>query len=1057
MIRLLLFNLLTGFIGLGYVVCWLRIYAEQSGLTTAVPALILCSVAIGLALGAGCSRRLCCHQTGFMTPLRACGLVAILVTALMLLTPLAGLMSADFPGSFPYQIRNGIYVRAWSGLLVKILVIMTCIILPCFFMGLTFPILSDSRSCDRPLSAPRILVTRSLGACAGICGWIGFVHLLPGHHHMFWILVVLNGIVGILFIVAGNGVVASSVPASNLQTGGENYAGSCNSPVLFTYIGIGGFLLGALAGDSYMRIRMVTGDWDLLTPLGVFWAILAFTLSGWTSLIPPCGVRPRLIRIGLILAVLFHGVIWLKGYALCQWLIGRVQDPFLEGVSGSLSASEQLLLFPASLGQLALVTGLFFFLPVYLVSLLPFYALNRLWTHYRSCGRPFTVFFLTTGLGLAGFVWLAPHVNIFYSLKLFTSVFIIGTCLVLLVSEKNRMAAWKPNLALIALVLAVLWTPDGFNPEMVPPGSPAAVHPARDLRSNGHHTTYVINAPSGNILHRDIHVLADTRPPAQVAARLLAHFPLLLHPSPRDVLIVGYGAGTTASAAAAYECIERIDSVDSNHQVFRSAGRFAGSSGKVHLDSRVRLIHDDGRNFLKVTVQQYDLVTGELPSPLIAGAGRFYCVEYYRQVLGRLRPGGMMTQSFPAHQLSPDAIDLLIETFTEVFPHTLMFSGSGTTFILLGSNSAFDAVNIGERWAADRDVIADLRRVGVRTPLHLLARVVKDDAGLRRDFGPIPVVRDGKYTLARKFTRPLRREYFSYDPHEVLQGLGMAGMEGADELGQVVTHPGRLLYHVRDFPLELLDSITDSSDDGGNPGHVNWWDYDRAVRYAAQLKRKGQADAAIGVLEEILEISGEQPVVLAMLAGLYAESGRAEAAYGMWQQLLLIEPADPTGYLESGKLMMAHRQVGGGVKYLERALALDPDLAEAHILLGTIFITRGEQARGLEHYRRAASLAPREPKVLITLAFFLVTRESVGKEDVEEAVRLAVKAAELTEYLDAKTLAALAEVFAVAGLWNEAVMVGEAAYDLAGDDSALASMQAHIRARINAYHVGPGE
>ena len=159
MIRLLLLNLLTGFIGLGYVVCWLRIHAEQNGPTTAVPVHVLCSVAIGLALGAGFNRRLFSHQTGFTTPLRACGLVAILVTALMLLTPLVGLMPADFSGSFPYQIRNGIHVQAWPVLLAKILVIMTCITLPCFFMGLTFPILADSRSCDHPLSASRLLVT----------------------------------------------------------------------------------------------------------------------------------------------------------------------------------------------------------------------------------------------------------------------------------------------------------------------------------------------------------------------------------------------------------------------------------------------------------------------------------------------------------------------------------------------------------------------------------------------------------------------------------------------------------------------------------------------------------------------------------------------------------------------------------------------------------------------------------------------------------------------------------------------------------------------------------
>ena len=102
----------------------------------------------------------------------------------------------------------------------------------------------------------------------------------------------------------------------------------------------------------------------------------------------------------------------------------------------------------------------------------------------------------------------------------------------------------------------------------------------------------------------------------------------------KEALLICFGAGNTAAAIAAHDdIVRRIDIVDLNDKVFETAAEFSDTNNEVYRDPRVRLIHDDGRNFLNVTDQTYDLITSEPPPPLAAGVYRLYSREYYEAAL----------------------------------------------------------------------------------------------------------------------------------------------------------------------------------------------------------------------------------------------------------------------------------------------------------------------------------------------------------------------------------------------------------------------------------------
>jgi len=75
--------------------------------------------------------------------------------------------------------------------------------------------------------------------------------------------------------------------------------------------------------------------------------------------------------------------------------------------------------------------------------------------------------------------------------------------------------------------------------------------------------------------------------------KLLAHLPMLLHAAPRQVLVIGFGAGGTAWSLSRYDVLRRLDIVEFVPGVIRAAGFFPEVNHNVLTDPRLRVIIDD--------------------------------------------------------------------------------------------------------------------------------------------------------------------------------------------------------------------------------------------------------------------------------------------------------------------------------------------------------------------------------------------------------------------------------------------------------------------------------
>ncbi len=126
------------------------------------------------------------------------------------------------------------------------------------------------------------------------------------------------------------------------------------------------------------------------------------------------------------------------------------------------------------------------------------------------------------------------------------------------------------------------------------------------------------------------------------------HFPMTLHPCPKDVLVIGGSPGIFRELLK-YE-ISRVDYIELDPKIIDFSFGLLKNEEDVRAahDSRVHVIIDDGRHFIKtIKKQRYDVVILNLPQPVTASINRFYTVDFFRHVRSVLRKDGILTMHIP--------------------------------------------------------------------------------------------------------------------------------------------------------------------------------------------------------------------------------------------------------------------------------------------------------------------------------------------------------------------------------------------------------------------------
>ncbi len=244
---------------------------------------------------------------------------------------------------------------------------------------------------------------------------------------------------------------------------------------------------------------------------------------------------------------------------------------------------------------------------------------------------------------------------------------------------------------------------------------------------------------------------------------LTSHIPLMAHEAPRDVFLVGYGSGATASAALKHD-IASLECVEISPAMLEAAELFADLLDRPRLDARLKVMVGDARAHLRHSGRAYDVIIAQPSNLWISGTATLFTREHFARSRERLKPGGVMCQWLHAYRLPPEDFRAVVATFREVFPETELWEVTiAGDYLLLGSATPIPALR-RERY---ENVKGALRKQGVFHLEGLMrARVAGTDGVARLGAGARIITDDDchvEYSAPRGLVAP--------DTSEVLDSI----------------------------------------------------------------------------------------------------------------------------------------------------------------------------------------------------------------------------------------------------------------------------------------------
>lgn len=886
----------SGLSGILFEVLWTRIFTYLLGGTTHSVTAVITAFMLGLGLGSYLFGRMADRHA---RPLRIYGLLELGVA-------LSGLVAF-----YAFHRIESLYsaLYAWAPqATIKWLVFLIAFVfvsLSATLIGGTLPVLARyvvDRDEGLKAALGQLYSINTLGAAAGAILMIGLVWVL-GYEAGYHLALALNAATGLGALLLSRR--ESPAPRSSSEASTAASAPPAEArETLDGRILLPAFAISGFCALAYEVIWFRLLDFLLLGRLTTFACVLSVYLLGISlgsvafSRWSPAGLSDRK------LFVAFEALLGLLGF---------VSLPLLSLISGwghrpVTIAAGFLLLFAMTLllGGLFPLAGKLYAGPLRLLG--------------KAVGNIYSANMAGSVLGsfLAGFV-LIPTLGTSGTLLLIAGLNLLIAGGVAGLSLRPLSVRWVGAGAVLGVVglmsaFGADWLTRYYEHVSLRPGFRVIAQRESSLQP----VLVAENAQGDRVLLGGPFQSGETVPARRQTQKLQAHLPMLVHPNPQRVLEIGYGVGELARTLLLYQP-ERLQLVELDEHMIPMAEEYFGALNEhASRKPNVRVDVMDGRHFLKMSQEQFDVIMSDSMILASEGSLRLYTEEHFREARKHLRPGGVALAWLPLNAGTSKAM-VILKTFQEVFPQSLLW-------LPLGLNTQ-EAFLIGFRdearidWAAwrekyERVARADLSIFGWDSPGLFFASFRAGPEQLSQIAARVPLVnRDMNPVL-------------DFLPQETPTEIDAA-------VRQLIAYPpGAVLAHLRDGPEqgEALAALRD------------------------ELQRIHEADQLFLQGVEALERFGARPPaeVLANAETLTAGFRRALEVYPrhhaatVWMAQVLGLAAKVQPPLEPGKAR----------GLLEEALRYSPsDLAVAEAL-ARLALQRGDKDEAQKYIERVRALAP---------------------------------------------------------------------------------------------------
>jgi spermidine synthase len=919
--RLILYVIffLSGATGLVYEVIWVRLTGLVFGNTSHAISVVLGAFMAGLALG---SWKLGQKVDRISNPLRMYGLleIGIGISAALVPTVFHAL------NSFYWTIAPSVgWIPGGAGF-IRFATSFIVLITPTFLMGGTLPVLTryfTNRIDEVERKVGVLYALNTFGAAAG--SLLAALVLIPGIGNIRTTLIIaaINLAIGLFAMwLSGQEGDERSDPSSPLSPVAETYSSNpaADRLVLMT-LAVSGFVSMMYEVSWTRALSAMIGSSTYAFSIMLVTFLVGIALG--SSIVS----RRRPIASLRLLGVMQVGV----AFGGFMFLVGYLGAPYV-----LLSLIRALYYsFPAILTiQFILCSGLMILSTLCMGATFPIASQlysSKFTVLGRSIGNIYSVNTVGAIIGslAAGFI-LIPLIGTERTILI--GLF-FNSAMALLILAEAKTTRVAQAIAIVLLLVAtvsmrggIFWKPDAMDRGILVYSKALEARPELTIGEHyedtdvvyfeeGNNATISVRKGENYIALRTNGKVDASNRDDMITQLTVGWLPGFYHPQPKNALVIGYGSGVTVGAVASIKEIEDIDCIEIEPAVYGAAPWFSDINRKSYENPKVHLTYNDARNYMNTTRKKYDIIISEPSNPWIAGVASLFTSEFYDRAAEVLNPDGVFAQWIQLYELDPEDLRMVLYEVQRKFPEVSV-------------------------WVTDSDLIMIATRQKQKLDMARVARIVKSDAVIGRDFreflhSETPEGLLSYYVMStdavRKIASKARR---NTDDHPLLEFHA----------------PRQLFTDTRDLNIDLLYEAKD----GLLPQGAEVADLEGA--YAGMIEpflvfhRGNLANQAMALLAQVPK--KEEASLQLAIAKLNLDSGtfgRAEEA--LKQADAQIKPDSPI-------------------------------MSEKEELMGLLYESLGNTEEARRHFERSAKADPMRPLPLRKLAE-LAAKDQSWKEAAE--------------------------------------------------------------------------
>jgi len=753
----ILLFLISGATGLVYEVTWTRAFGVVFGNTVFAVSTVLTAFMLGLAAGSLVFGKIA-DRSG--NPLRLYAGIQLSV----------GLYAFAFPAIL--RQTGGLYVWIYRTFgssfyqlsLVRFVVSVALLLLPTALMGGTLPVLSrlwaerswfGHRKAQTGKSVGLLYAVNTFGAVAGtfLSGY--FLIRFLGVSRTIYSAAAANTLIGIAAFglsralpSLGRDAALGTAGLGKIRGKGKSKPETIESagiePATDEGRGVRRAVLAVMAVSGFCALALEvlwtrvlvfvlgTSVYAFACMLTTF--ILGLAIGGAIGghLIVPRLKRP-VFAIGLVEFLLAGTVLW--SITVLEYLWG-LDLKFMQMAGGALTFAGDTVAHFLDAGAVVL-------LPTILMGIAFPIAVKICAPSWGAVGRRVGQLYAcnTTGCVMgsfaAGFL-MVPKLGVRDSIFVIVGLqFAAGVFVLAFLSERRRLVVGLPAgvIAAVAVGAAFLTVPDDVFLRTIK----TYHHPSNVLymKDGVTGTVTVHDIPDGDrVVAVDGVNVAGISFMLRTTQMLQGYAPLFVHRNPKKVLQIGFGSGETCGLGVAFDESAEYEYTicEICPEVFDACRYFKDINRGVYENPRLRKVIMDGKNFVKLTDEKFDIIMNDSTYPGTTGSSALYTHDHFMQCRDRLNAGGVLSCWVPL-DLRPEDFNIIVRSFQAAMPYCSLWMVNNCVnkhAVIMGTMEPMK-IDFGriKELAARPSISADLAVINIFSAYDFLDSLVVGEDGLR--------------------------------------------------------------------------------------------------------------------------------------------------------------------------------------------------------------------------------------------------------------------------------------------------------------------------------------